>query len=507
MKRASCSWVLFIAMTARYNGTIKSFSQQSGYGFIACPEVFEQYGHDVYVMKKILELSQVDPSVCFPGAPVSFTIQMTPDGKPQASQVKMFAGLAPAGVQKGDGKGYNSKGAWNGGKGKAMSFQAPAAKGSWGNSWASPAQPAGNAAGASSAVDSAQLDAAVKEAVGGTACARAGSGFALDGSPMVEISLNTLNVLLKAVGHEGVQGTADIPNSAETLPGFDGNPVVGPWFVGKVKEYLPEQAFGHIESEGFTKQFPDKELFVHGDHLDPSGTGDMMAKVGDEIFFPLVEDEEGNAWAWAPIIPKTKSFIGTVRKWEGDTHCYLACDALTPVFGCDVYCHKDAAEFGGCDTSIGSPVVFCLHVNQKGKPQASSPRPPGVSLDGLYASRKGSSKGAKRPQGDEWGMAASLLALANGSQWSAGPPAKKRKVDPLTPLSDEWYSGDVKSFNPMKGFGFINCEETFNSYGRDVFIHSNFVEDENALAVGALVSFQVALNAKGEPQATNLKLA
>lgn len=63
------------------------------------------------------------------------------------------------------------------------------------------------------------------------------------------------------------------------------------------------------------------------------------------------------------------------------------------------------------------------------------------------------------------------------------------------------YEGTVKSFNVANGFGFIDCADTNELYGCDVFLHKS--EGEN-LGVGTRVTFQVHLNKKGQPQANNV---
>jgi len=60
------------------------------------------------------------------------------------------------------------------------------------------------------------------------------------------------------------------------------------------------------------------------------------------------------------------------------------------------------------------------------------------------------------------------------------------------------YRGKIKSFNPDKGFGFIDCPQAHAQYSRDVFVHKAQVGD---LKVGADVIFSVETNKQGMPQA------
>merc|ERR1711972_1195758 len=49
--------------------------------------------------------------------------------------------------------------------------------------------------------------------------------------------------------------------------------------------------------------------------------------------------------------------------------------------------------------------------------------------------------------------------------------------------------------------GFVACDATSEIFGRDVFIHDQIAEYLN---IGDEISFEVALNAKGMPQAVNV---
>lgn len=71
-----------------------------------------------------------------------------------------------------------------------------------------------------------------------------------------------------------------------------------------------------------------------------------------------------------------------------------------------------------------------------------------------------------------------------------------------TPSSfTDQHEGKVKSYNKEKGFGFIECATTFSTFQRDVFLHKQQAE---GLEVGDAVSFEVAMNAQGNPQARNV---
>lgn len=109
---------------------------------------------------------------------------------------------------------------------------------------------------------------------------------------------------------------------------------------------------------------------------------------------------------------------------------------------------------------------------------------------------KGSSKG--------WSSEGSSFGKKGGGKkgGKSGPyPAAPSGGDGAT------YDGVVKTVNKAdassggKPFGFIECAETAQIYGRDVFLHSQQAQE---LEVGQAVRFEVMLNNRGMPQAHNL---
>lgn len=96
-----------ILTTKRAKGTIKSFNETTGYGFIACPELFELFGRDVFVGSKQSKGLTV-------GSAVDFAVVLNKDNHPQAFDIN---DPSEAAWGKGSGKGGDS---WGKGAGKAQ---------------------------------------------------------------------------------------------------------------------------------------------------------------------------------------------------------------------------------------------------------------------------------------------------------------------------------------------------------------------------------------------------
>jgi len=100
----------------RATGTIKSFNQEKGFGFVSCPDLTEIFGNDVFLHKCQMGDFQV-------GAAVSFAVLLNKDNNPQAFDLAMQGdrGGKGKGKDKGYEKGYSASPAWgNGAAGYGM---------------------------------------------------------------------------------------------------------------------------------------------------------------------------------------------------------------------------------------------------------------------------------------------------------------------------------------------------------------------------------------------------
>jgi len=79
-------------------GTVKSFSDKNGYGFIGLPDTTQ----DVYFNRQKLPVDmQAMGSNELQGSTLQFTVRLTPDGKPQAEDIAWVqSGLAPQGMKR-----------------------------------------------------------------------------------------------------------------------------------------------------------------------------------------------------------------------------------------------------------------------------------------------------------------------------------------------------------------------------------------------------------------------
>merc|ERR1712032_1087909 len=113
------------------------------------------------------------------------------------------------------------------------------------------------------------------------------------------------------------------------------------WFLGTLRSFDADRQSGIIVTSE-VKMGEEVVCHVQASHLEHDSNGLLNIQLGEDVMFPLVEDEDGQLWAWEPIIPCSRLFLGFVKSWD-DTRCpghgYLDCEGLHDLFGESIYIH------------------------------------------------------------------------------------------------------------------------------------------------------------------------
>lgn len=163
---------------------------------------------------------------------------------------------------------------------------------------------------------------------------------------------------------------------------------------------------------------------------------------------------------------------------------YIESQPIKDQYGCDVHFVVDLIQENGQFTVRSGDVVrFELSptLQPGGKPQALS-----VSRANQIPYKK------QRLPGE------SVTEMLTGLS-EADDPLKTLKR-PLT--TGEVKIGKVKAYFPQNNYGFIACPEAKQKYGLDVYCPGQYLQDKHT---GQVVSFEIALNKRGQPQAVDVK--
>lgn len=209
---------------------------------------------------------------------------------------------------------------------------------------------------------------------------------------------------------------------------------------------------------------------------------------------------------------------------------FIKSDEITAEFGADTFLSdKELGLF-----EVGSAVTFSVAINKNNKPQARLLADAGLE-DPLFAipppqrtrvpmkraqdahPEVAAPAPRKAPRLNQTGGLAghSMQAPADfgapkgpskgkGAAKGKGKDAAKGWIDATAGWvdpSEVRYLGVISAFYPEKKCGFIKSEEVFRQYGVDTFVSQMEI---GSFTVDSVVSFRIAENAKGKPQARDL---
>mmetsp|Transcript_50674 Transcript_50674/g.127675 ORF Transcript_50674/g.127675 Transcript_50674/m.127675 type:complete len:290 (+) Transcript_50674:89-958(+) len=198
---------------------------------------------------------------------------------------------------------------------------------------------------------------------------------------------------------------------------------------------------------------------------------------------------------------------------------FIDCEELATVFGNDVFLH--VGQMAGC--TVGMQVNFAVMLNKDNKPQAYDLQPmgkggckgKGCGKDGF--GKEGYGKDGYGKDGYKGGDMGGMMMMmgkgckggkdggggkGKGGEKCGGGGGGGQPRDVMEVLGEK--VGVIKSFNPHKGYGFIECAEIKEQYGADVFLNHHQLRE---FQVGDTVQFCAYLNNSGKPQGKDLQEA
>jgi len=185
-------------------------------------------------------------------------------------------------------------------------------------------------------------------------------------------------------------------------------------------------------------------------------------------------------------------FTGAIKNWNPDKGWgFIVSDQTQQIYGKDIFVMRSAMP-ANANVNRGDTVSFTVQQGTKG-PEAANVNFLG---GGAFAGVPGVP------------VAASAMMAPPRPAMSAKPPATPGFASALTGVAPGaagagMFIGSVKSWNPQKGWGFIQCQQTQQIYAKDIFVMKSAVVSGENLTPGAVVRFSVETGLKGV-QATNV---
>lgn len=196
------------------------------------------------------------------------------------------------------------------------------------------------------------------------------------------------------------------------------------------------------------------------------GQGSPMAKGKSKGAMQVAGAAVGGIKRPHPSGEEGQRYSGTIKSFAVEKGFgFIGCPELFQVYGRDTWVHHAQIQH----FQPGEMVEFTMALNKEGNPQA---------LELAAATQMG-----KKAKGKGFGG--------------------KAMFQPMMGQEGQRYAGTIKSFAAEKGFGFIECPELFQVYGRDTWLHHAQLQH---FQPGEFVEFTMALNKEGNPQALELAL-
>eukprot|EP00930_Biecheleria_cincta_P038863 TRINITY_DN26728_c0_g1_i1.p1 TRINITY_DN26728_c0_g1~~TRINITY_DN26728_c0_g1_i1.p1 ORF type:complete len:272 (+),score=35.89 TRINITY_DN26728_c0_g1_i1:106-921(+) len=235
-------------------------------------------------------------------------------------------------------------------------------------------------------------------------------------------------------------------------------------YTGTVKGFSINSGYGFIESPQMKSFYGKDILFLK------TSLGGFSVKKGDQVSFSLSQTDKGPNAINLQVLSDAPSYMGEIKSFNPQKGWgIITCEATEKAYGKDVFLLKSSCS-NGYTAAAGDLIIFSVEETSRG-PQAKDVKPAKPS------------NGQKTP------------AIVRGC--ATVPPSQD------VPGLGQVFQGTVKSYNAQKGWGMIDCPQTRELYGKDMFVLRTSLMFDSVNA-GESVQFTVALGQKG-PEAFNVK--
>lgn len=295
----------------------------------------------------------------------------------------------------------------------------------------------------------------------------------------------------------------------------------GQRYSGSIKSFAADKGFGFIECPQLYEAY-GRDTWLHHAQL-------QTFQVGEPVEFTMTLNKQGSPQAIDLTSPGQKGqpgkgkgsagkaaasnggdgerYAGTIKSFTAEKGFgFIECAELFEAYGRDTWLHHAQLQ----TFQVGEVVEFSMTLNKQGNPQALDLAAPGQAGGGKAAGGKAAPRAS--PMGS-WATKSSPPAKGKDKALNQTEDelllqqlqqglAEDESAEP--PGLGERHSGTVKSFMAEKNFGFIDCAELKQAFGRDTWVHGKQV---GSFSVGDSVTFSMTLNQQGHPQAIDLEAA
>jgi len=274
---------------------------------------------------------------------------------------------------------------------------------------------------------------------------------------------------------------------------------------GTIKSFNDKNGYGFVECPDVTAAF-GCDVFVHAKQMLPN------LEKGTEVSFAILVNKDRKPQAFDMALKDgskntQKGGGGKGATGKGDAWAAADAGAWGPPAAAAAWAAPAAAwaaeeaAWGGDAAWWGGEAAWGAEAWGKGAAGAAWGKggAKGSAAKGSgFSAAKGSAAwgtGKGTAKGGAAGKA------GGGGAEARGPPESSQEMPGIT---DQQWTGTIKSFNEARGFGFITNDELMGHFGADTFLHK---VQFTGFEIGQEVTFEVFLNKDGKPQAKELQSA
>mmetsp|Transcript_65852 Transcript_65852/g.157381 ORF Transcript_65852/g.157381 Transcript_65852/m.157381 type:complete len:381 (+) Transcript_65852:82-1224(+) len=277
-------------------------------------------------------------------------------------------------------------------------------------------------------------------------------------------------------------GSAFAPSST-TMQAAPAMNIVGATFVGTIKSFNPSSGWGHITCAETERLF-GKDVFF----MKSQVPGGNILK-GTEVTFNVAQGQKG------PEAQNIRPTQGQVQANGG--HHMMPTMAAMPTMSMPAVPTMAAANLVSKQAPINNAYVGAIksYNEEKGWGHIECPQTHLLYGKDIFVLRSALGGNIVRP---------SDKVVFNVTMGMKGPEACNVKL--VSHSQTDVFAGTIKMWNEEKGWGFIECDETRQIYGKDIFLHKNELFGNNPV-LGEAVQFSVRFSDQGRPEATSVQFA
>jgi len=270
---------------------------------------------------------------------------------------------------------------------------------------------------------------------------------------------------------------------------------------GKLTERCSDTGFvfaecAQLQSKYTHNRLSDRAIIVDEELADfqPGDSVKFVCQMVDDTAFArfLRRMPQPADWENMRYVGQLKSFSST------SGYGFIGCPETFELYGRDVFVHQNQAE----GLALGEQVEFGLIV-KNGQPQAHDVRKASIPRRSDPSIHSGGASPAQPATDESCGPTPRTGQLERGgTQGSEGTQGQSEDDKPRPYPHGILMQGVLKSYNCEKGYGFISCKEMRDHFNKDVFVHSNHVQN---FTVGDRLKFYVEIKNE-RPQALDVEV-